>query len=153
MIIIKLIRKLNSFFSLSFLEKFLLIQAIFLLPLIHLSLKLKGVKYTEKILTDLASKTKIKNQDITLVFMTAKMVKIASKYQSWATCLRRSLVLWYLLKKQGFDSKLCIGVRKEKGDFEAHAWVEFQGIPLNENDHLKEMFVTFETTNKVSLSS
>lgn len=143
--IIKLIRKLNSFLNLSFKEQSLLIQALILLPLVHLSLKLKGMKYTQAILTRLSSSVDNKNEkkeNLYIVIITAKMVKIASKYQICATCLRRSLVLWFLLKKQGINSKLCIGVRQEKGQFEAHAWVEFKGIPINENENLKEMFVT-----------
>lgn len=140
----KLIRKFNSFIRLSFSEKVLLIQALILLPLVHLSLKLTGMKYTEKMLNSL-SFTRENQEDqknhLAIVIMTAKMVRIASHYQKFATCLRQSLVLWYLLKKQGINTKLCIGVRKEKDKFEAHAWLEYENIAINEIDNIKEMFM------------
>jgi len=41
--------------------------------------------------------------------------------------------LW-LLGRQGIDSHLRIGIRKENDKFEAHAWVERDGAALNEPD-------------------
>ena len=48
------------------------------------------------------------------------------------TCLHRSLVLWWLLHRQGIESALRIGVRKQAGQWQAHAWVEYEGIPLHD---------------------
>jgi hypothetical protein len=48
------------------------------------------------------------------------------------TCLVRSLAVWALLRKRGIVTELRIGVRKREGAIEAHAWVEREGIPLNE---------------------
>jgi hypothetical protein len=40
------------------------------------------------------------------------------------TCLRRGIVLYYLLRKAGRDSTLHIGVRRsDEGVFVAHAWL------------------------------
>jgi Transglutaminase-like superfamily len=44
-------------------------------------------------------------------------------------CLRRSLVLTQLLARRGISSRLVIGARTAP-DFLAHAWVEFEGIPV-----------------------
>lgn len=137
-------KKLNSFLTLSSKERWLLIQALILFPFVHFSLTLKGMKYTEQILSGLSGNITEEKEALTWVLKTAKIVKIASNYQFNNTCLRRSLILWYLLKKQGFNSKLCIGVRKEKSNFEAHAWVEYQGFPLNEINDLKEIFTTIK---------
>ncbi len=41
------------------------------------------------------------------------------------TCLERSLVLWWLLQRDGIQSDLRIGVRKDEGELKAHAWVEY----------------------------
>jgi hypothetical protein len=137
-------KKLNSFLHLSLKERSLLIQALILFPLVDLCLNLKGMKYTEKFLTRLSPNIPEEKEDFNLVLKTAKIVKIASNYQFNKTCLRRSLILWYLLKKQGFNSNICIGVRKEKSNFEAHAWVEYKGFPLNEINDLKEIFTTIK---------
>lgn len=48
------------------------------------------------------------------------------------TCLPQSLVLWHLLRRQGLPAELRIGVRKEGGDFTAHAWVEYAGQVVND---------------------
>ncbi len=49
-----------------------------------------------------------------------------------ATCLSRSLTLWWLLRRQGIESDLRIGVRKQGEGIEAHAWVEIDGSVVSE---------------------
>jgi hypothetical protein len=56
------------------------------------------------------------------------------------TCLHRSLTLWWLLRRQGVASELRIGVRKEQGRFEAHAWVERAGVALNDRADIGQDF-------------
>jgi hypothetical protein len=46
--------------------------------------------------------------------------------------LERSLVLWALLRARGVVSQLCVGARCEGGVFSAHAWVEYEGVVLND---------------------
>jgi hypothetical protein len=47
------------------------------------------------------------------------------------TCLPRSLVLCTLLRRRGAEATLRLGVRKQAGDIEAHAWVEVGGLRLD----------------------
>jgi hypothetical protein len=49
------------------------------------------------------------------------------------TCLVRSLALWALLKKHGVEAEIRIGLRKREGSLEGHAWVEFDGVAMNED--------------------
>jgi hypothetical protein len=49
-----------------------------------------------------------------------------------ATCLRQSLLIYWLLRRRGLAPELKIGVRKEEGRFDAHAWVELQGVALGQ---------------------
>lgn len=53
-------------------------------------------------------------------------VRAASRYVPHATCLAQPVILHILLRREGLQSTVCIGVRKEVGQFEAHAWVESQ---------------------------
>jgi len=53
-------------------------------------------------------------------------VGAASRFVPHATCLTQALVLHILLRREGLQSTLHIGVRKDSGHFEAHAWVESQ---------------------------
>jgi hypothetical protein len=53
-------------------------------------------------------------------------VSSASRFVPQATCLTKALALHILLRRAGFQSRIHIGVRREDGRFEAHAWVESQ---------------------------
>ena len=51
------------------------------------------------------------------------------------TCLRRSVVLYHLLRRAGRAVSLTIGVRKGgAGDLQAHAWLVLDGVPYLEPD-------------------
>jgi len=60
------------------------------------------------------------------------------------TCLHRSLVLCWLLARRGVASQLRIGVRQDENGFAAHAWVEVDGIPLNDSPEVHARFTAFE---------
>ena len=60
------------------------------------------------------------------------------------TCLHRSLTLWWLLRRQGIASELRIGVRMQEGRFEAHAWVEYKGVALNDGLDVGSRFAAFQ---------
>jgi len=49
-----------------------------------------------------------------------------------ATCLRQSLLVYFLLRRKGLAPKLIIGVRRRDEVFDAHAWVELDGIALGQ---------------------
>jgi len=60
------------------------------------------------------------------------------------TCLRRSLLLWWLLRHDGIETVVRVGVRRgERGALDAHAWVEHLGRPLNDGDDVAQRFVPF----------
>lgn len=79
------------------------------------------------------------------VARTCRMVRAAERYgPGAASCLEESLALWYLLREQGLDCALRVGVRKEGGAFEAHAWVERDGAALNQTDEQHRHYAAFE---------
>jgi hypothetical protein len=53
-------------------------------------------------------------------------VRAVSSYVPSATCLTQALALHILLRQEGLPSKIRIGVTRDAGHFEAHAWVESQ---------------------------
>lgn len=65
----------------------------------------------------------------------AWLVDVAGRYApAGATCLKRSLVLSWLLRRRGIATTLRIGVARRDGRIEAHAWLErdgqaIQGLP------------------------
>jgi hypothetical protein len=58
-------------------------------------------------------------------------VSTASRPIPRATCLTKALALHQLLARAGYPSSIHIGVAKAPGrGFEAHAWVEHEGVTL-----------------------
>jgi hypothetical protein len=63
----------------------------------------------------------------------AEIIEAASRHHVVRShCLQRSLVLHHWLSREGMHSDLRIGVRKESGQLEAHAWVELGGQVVND---------------------
>ena len=55
-------------------------------------------------------------------------------------CLPRSLLVFWLLKSRREPVSLRIGVNKEGASLQAHAWVETQGIVLNDDPEQVQRF-------------
>ena len=56
------------------------------------------------------------------------------------TCLKRSAVLYYLLRNAGLPVHLHIGVRKSAaGALQAHAWLVRDGVPFLEPDRSEHL--------------
>jgi hypothetical protein len=63
------------------------------------------------------------------VLQVARVVAMASRHTPAPnSCLHRSLALWWLLRRRRFDSHLHFGARRQESGFEAHAWVEHNGV-------------------------
>lgn len=79
------------------------------------------------------------------VDLACHMVKSAGYHgEMQASCLEESLALWYLLRVAGLRPKLRIGVRKSEAKFEAHAWIELDGVPLNEPEQSHKHYAAFD---------
>jgi len=71
---------------------------------------------------------------------TARMVAGAAHYGPYrATCVPQSLVLHYLLRRQGLHSTFVLGVG-EAAPFPGHAWVEHDGVPLIDSPAVRDRF-------------
>jgi hypothetical protein len=58
-----------------------------------------------------------------------------------AQCLERSLCALWFLRRRGLDAKLRIGV--SPFPLSAHAWVEYEGEPVNENPEVLRLYRPF----------
>ena len=47
-----------------------------------------------------------------------------------ARCLSQAMLVRALLRRRGLDAVVQVGVRKDSGQFDAHAWVELDGHTL-----------------------
>jgi hypothetical protein len=125
-------------------------RALALLPIVKILLRFRGFKRTRDYLDGGRSRQRRLDGDSSaahdLIQRTTRMVRAASELGIIrANCLEHSLTLWHLLQKQGIQTNLRIGVRTSAGAFEAHAWVEYAGVVLNDTEDVHQRFAAFAT--------
>ena len=140
--------KWQKFHCLPRTDQWLLFQAMLLLPLVALTLRLGGFNRTQAILSRLTSPSPSSQAPAPNVTLQAKriahLVRLAARHSFiHANCLHQSLALWWLLRRRNIDSQLRIGVRKIEHRLEAHAWIELSGQVLNDSPDVNEHFAPF----------
>ena len=125
-------------------------HAAMLLPVVKVSLRLRGFKKTREFLEKHqargSAEPSARGASPEAVLGISRMVRAAARYGFVrASCLEESLTLWHLLRKQGHEAKLRIGVRKEAQKVEAHAWVEHDGMALNQAEQMHRHYAAFES--------
>jgi hypothetical protein len=120
-----------------------------LLPAIGAALRLVGFKRTRDVLARLAAGRKAQPSadsaaETEQAGRIARLVSIAANHGPYrATCLRQSLALWWLLRRRGVAAELRLGVRKDQGELQAHAWVEHNGQALNDTQAVTASYAAF----------
>jgi hypothetical protein len=118
-----------------------------LLPMISCSLRLRGFRKTKVALEHFVSTPHGlldpgRQERATL---TAHAVRTVWRSGiGHPNCLSASLALWWLLAPQGIASDLRVGVHKDGGKFEAHAWVECGGVALTDPEMELPDFAVFD---------
>lgn len=134
-------RSLRRLRELSSLERWLLLQAFWMLPLARLSLALCGFNRTNRLFLRLAPvrcRMVDAREGEAIALATARMVRVAAVNGACvATCLPRSVVTATLLRGAGLDPTLQLGARKKDGVLEAHAWVVLGAVTIGDDtgDH------------------
>ena len=137
----------SRFWRLEAHERRLLVAALLMLPLTRLALRVVGFRRWQSMLTRFVphSSQAAPADAAARGAQTARMVRAAAREGlGRPNCLSRSLVLWWLLARQGFPAELRIGARKKDAALEAHAWVELAGRVLGEDDDPHTQFAAFE---------
>jgi len=141
-------RKAETWRSLSKSDRALLINAVFLLPIVATSLKTIGLRRTQSWLTrnTLGPIVPPTEQTRANVRRTAQMVAAACRqYPLRSGCLPRTVVLWSLLRCRGIDADVRIGVRGDaQGEFQAHAWLEWNGEVINDAGDVARQYLPFD---------
>lgn len=140
--------KLAKWLGLTPEERRIFLIALLLLPMIALGLRLRGLQGLRRAL---AGRNALIAADLDRECVlarsnaVARIVVAAARYGPYqAKCLPVALTLAWLLQRQGIETHLRLGVRKEAARFEAHAWIEFEGIPLIDSPGIHERFAAFE---------
>jgi len=143
-----MLESLRRFSALEWPAQTLFLRSLLMLPLVGLSLKFRGFDATRSTLRKSLSHNEPQagsgSQD-KQISLTAHMVNAADRHGPFhPSCLVKSLTLWWLLGRQGITSRLRVGVRKEGGNLEAHAWVEREGTALNEPEERHHHYAAFD---------
>jgi hypothetical protein len=103
-----------------------------MIPVVVILIRVIGIQRTSRLI--FKSNNHVENtssDNLANARQVLRTLKIAVEQTFWkGNCLSRSIVLHGLLQRKGISSELRIGVRN-KPKFQAHAWVEHRGTPLN----------------------
>ena len=129
--------------ALSAAHKRTLLAAALWMPLFWLGLRVLGLPRFQ---ARLQRGKAIAGQSMSLsdIQTLGELVNIAARHTLGPrTCLTRSLLLGWLLRRRGVASDLRIGVRLNQGVLDAHAWVEYGGVPVNDQPDVGTQFASF----------
>ena len=122
-------KRARKFFALPSTHQRLLVTAVLLLGVIRLGLWLLRFQTLQRLLRKMARiSAGLRQAQVVSVDNVLWAVTVASRFVPQATCLTQALAGQVLLVRRGHLAHLCIGVaRSQTGQFQAHAWVEYQG--------------------------
>jgi hypothetical protein len=130
----------RQFLRLSSEQKWLVVQAVVILPVTYAWLELFGF---QNLLTLIQRFTPVPGRvrppeeihaDMTLFSAIARRCPLPMK------CLGRSVALCWLLRLRRVDATVHIGVRKNQHELDAHAWVQCGDFVINEAEDITERY-------------
>lgn len=126
-----------------------LTEALLGLPWVGLGTRWLGFKAMQRKVTSgvLGTGSLDFSRSVTRARAMAHWVEVAARRGLHkGTCLTRSLTLLMLLRKEGIEGDLRIGVRLVAGKLDAHAWVEVHGEPVNDTPDVASRYAAYERT-------
>src|SRR5262245_25067820 len=144
------LEKLRKFLRLTPDDRRTLIRALILLPIVSLALRLVGLRRCQRMFSCFLLYEPVpaaEQADATLAqaLHISRLVGLAIRHGGGgANCLQRSLTLWWLLRRKSIRSELHIGTRKDAGFLNAHAWIEIEGVVLNDNSDVRRRYEPFD---------
>ena len=138
----------NKFWVLPVSEKKIFMAALFGLPIIHLRLRLWGFKnYIARMQGIPLTTSHPKIHPLNCHAPTSYLANTAARLLfEPGDCWERSIMLCTLLRRNGLESKVKIGVAKANKEFYAHASVEIDGTAINVPPHSNQRFTTFDSS-------
>lgn len=137
--------RLRQLAELSSREWLWLLKSLGLLPLAWVSIRLLGWQQTMATFQRIPCAVPVaghRTLDSHQPDRSARMVRVAATFgPARLSCLPRAVVLWTLMRRQGHDAVVRLAVRKGLLGVDAHAWVEVNGLSLD--DATNEPFRTF----------
>ncbi|MFP8781180.1 lasso peptide biosynthesis B2 protein [Hydrogenophaga sp. RWCD_12] len=130
-------------------QRSVLLSAWCLLPLVWLALWTLGLPRLQ--VRMMARAPGAGAPDLVRARDLGRAVNIAASLTPFpVTCLTRSLLLGWMLSRRGMASELRIGVQLSQGVFKAHAWIECEGVPVNDRADVAADFAPFDDLGLVA---
>lgn len=142
-----MMNRIKQLSALTPLQWWIILVALFTLPMIALSLKLSGFKQTKNRMSQIIPRNKsdgsAKEHNLSHAKLISHAVSIAGNHGLFkANCLKQSLLLWWLLARRGIATELKLGAQKlPQKTFNAHAWVEYKGEALGNSSDFQHQFL------------
>ena len=140
----KISRYVSIYRALPAREQKVLLVSLALLPLFWVGLRLAGLQRFQEWLDRFPVTRRLPLSQAEAAALGVAVNRAANHVLGPANCLTRSLLLRWLLRRYGMTSDLRIGVRFEQGKLRAHAWVEKDGIPVNDRAEVVSCFSAFD---------
>jgi hypothetical protein len=139
----------GKFRALSNRDRLNLVLFSLLLPLMDVGLRSLGYQQLRGFLAshprDLPNFTGSEIDAVETSKHLSSLVTVASRYGLYhATCLRRSLLIWWWLRRMGIQTELCIGVKKLEGQLVAHAWIKLGNEIVTDDAEVERSFSAFK---------
>jgi hypothetical protein len=135
--------KLRRFTALPPAQKRVFLCAALLLPLARLAISRVGLASSISWIEARKPASRLK-PPISEMRAMSRLINLAANHTpSGGSCLARSVLLKWLLLRRGVECQLHIGVRMAGKRLEAHAWIEYEGEPINDRRENCESFCAF----------
>lgn len=136
--------RVARFLALAPADRRLFLQAAIALPFVRMALRMFGFRRCHAGLnrvTPVRARLAGAPPALDDVARMARLVRAAARHGVVdRNCLTESLAIWWLLRRRGLESDIRIGVRKDDGNLDAHAWVEWAGTALDEHRDISHTF-------------
>ena len=138
-----IVGNLEKFSTMAWPKQKALLTSMLLLPLFWAGLRVLGLARFQLLLNRSPLGTKMPPTWDEIVAIGALVNIAANHVPGPTTCLTRSLLLIWLLRRRGVSGELRIGVQLAQGKLDAHAWVEYAGKPVNDAQDVAERYAAF----------
>jgi len=143
-------RTLRRFLQLNRQRKRTVLVAAMTLVSTHIGLRIFGFRAWRKFLGSFGRRPAavVSGESMSRALAITKLHSSAERHLFFRpSCLEHSLVLQWMLRREGISAALRIGGRKQGTRFEAHAWVEVNGTPLGNTGADGTEFVPFDAVH------
>jgi Transglutaminase-like superfamily len=143
-------RRRRGWFDLPRDERRAVITMVWLVPALHVAVRVWDYRRTRAWLEQSASARRALRRGVEGRVEAYRLATARVTRYSWlpGNCLSRSLALLWLLRRNGHDADLHLGVSLAGGEFAAHAWVTLAGRVLNDTQDVAQRYAPLRSTSQ-----